>query len=241
MLITGNSIFRLAICVAFAVTSSSALSMEPAPVTTDADVDQAEHHFEGLRAGPSLHTRDAFPDGAKGFIAPAPQEPGNTNIAVPVQFKSRADWSAQITYCNADAIVVAKLLSSTPILMSTQSAIYTLSRFAISKVVKTDGTLQAAENIVTYRLGGEVADTGELLRVDMPDAPPYRAGASYLLLLKRDNGARKMQYSTPDFGTISVRNGRVFSNFGTWSGFVSGTALTDVLATFSRVASVSCK
>jgi hypothetical protein len=206
----------------------------------DVDLNSAEHHFEALRYGRSLHTQRAFPDGAKGVLSPDPHEPGNTNIPVPAQFKDKNEWRAHNTYCSADAIVVGKLLNSTPILASTKSAVYTVSRFSVSQVIKSDGSISSGQTVVTYRLGGEVSDEGEKLRVDMPDTPAYKTNSSYVLVLTREKSASRPQYSTPDYGTISVNNNRVYSNLGNWAGLLPGTTLASVVAAFDHVAPGNC-
>jgi hypothetical protein len=73
-------------------------------------------------------------------------------------------------------------------------------------------------------------------RVEVPDSPAYQAGETYLLELQRDKLTRKHQYSTPDYGTVSVREGKVYSNLGKWAGFAPGTSYSAVTATFEEVA-----
>jgi hypothetical protein len=219
--------------------ASSVRAQTPPP--SDVDSNAAEQHWQAWLAHPSLHTQESLSDGAKGGIYPVPHEYENPNIRVPPQFKDKNEWRAYLTYCRVDAMVVGKALNSTAVLMSTKSAIYTVSHFEVSQVIKNDGSLSPGKTVVAYRLGGEVVDKGERLRIETPDSPPYKAGETYLLELTQEKGAGKPQYSTPDFGTISVRSGRVYSNLGDWAGFPTGTPYTEVAETFSDVASMGCK
>jgi hypothetical protein len=203
-------------------------------VPIDVDRNAAEQHY-AIRHAPSLHSQETLPDGARGFLRPVPQAYENPNVRVPPPFQSKDQWYAHLAYCNADVIVVGELVDSTPVLMSSKAAIYTVSRFTVVQVIK--GSMLPGQIITTYRLGGEVTDEGERLRVEMPDTPAYKLDTEYLLPLTQDRVAGRIQYVAPDYGTILVKGGRVSSNLGKWAGFLPGTTYAEVASTFAHVAS----
>lgn len=197
---------------------ASAFAQQPSP--SDVDRSAAEHHFEPMRHSLSLHNREVFPDGAKGFTIPTFGEVGVKLTRLPSPFTSEEDYRIHQFYCAFDAIVLAKNLNSVPELMSTKSGIYTVSHFVVLQTLKSDGIAQD-QTIVTYRIGGEVVDEGETLRIDVHGAPPYKPGDTYLLLLTRDKPTSTLQFAAHDYGTILLKNGRIDSNVGMWQGFLA--------------------
>lgn len=239
VLMRASTLVRIAAIFLCGATAFAQSSSMPA----DVDAKAAEEHFQPLRQSISLHNYPggSFADGAKGFAVSPPSEPDVKLQKIPLPFANEADYKAYLSYCRADAIVLAKNLASSPVLMSSKSGIYTVSRFEVTQILKGDGLLSQDQNIVTYRVGGEVRDAGETLRIDMPGAPPYKRGKTYLLLLTRDKAASVLQYSTPDFGTLLLKGGRVYSNLGAWAGFLPGSSYSEVQTTFARVSQTACQ
>jgi hypothetical protein len=237
--IRNSRVFITVVCCSLTIIGASSLHAQTTS-PADADLKHAEGKYTHDLAKPSLHTRDTFPDGAKGYAVEDPHQPQSPNVYIPPQFKSADDFAAYTAECNADALVVGKLLNSTPILMSTKSGILTLSRFSVTAVIKPDGSVVPGQTIVTFRQGGEVSDANEVLRVETPSAPAYKLGSSYLLELTMDAGAKAPQYFTPQFGTISVRGGRVYLSSGHWAGFLSGSSYSDIVKKLQEAEKLPC-
>jgi hypothetical protein len=213
---------------------------------TDVDLRAAEQHF--MREFPnwfvkSLHGQDRFPDGARGFSIPDPVAQ-RVEISVVPPFRTKSEWSIFYDYCAWDAIVLAKNLDSTPILNSTKGLIFTVSHFLIVDSIKTDAHFIAGDHIVAYRIGGEVQDEGETLRIATPDMAPFKREKTYLLHLTRAKDASVPQYSLPIAPTIWIADSRVtkipggWGDNDRWEEFPSGAAYEDIAATFARVSKV---
>jgi hypothetical protein len=201
----------------------------------DVDRSAVEKRFTG---SVNIHnTNNRFPDGAKGWVK------GTSNEArggpIPGGAKARAKIKASWNYCYCDAIVLAEYVNSNPPgLTKSKGAIYTVSHFKVSQVIK-GSQLTPGQTILSYRAGGEVEDDGELLRIDTPDAPPYKVGQTYLLMLERDKTASKLQYHVADEGTTVVTGARVYPSIPGQLGFLPGTTIADVLADFAQAANSS--
>lgn len=208
--------------------------------SVNADVAHAERNWLVDSMRPSLHTQATFPDGAKGFEMGVPIALRTANRKIPAQFATLADFEAHTVQCNANGLILGKWLNSRSVLNNQKSDVYTLSQFVVVQVIKSDGVLRAGETIVTFRVGGEVTDEGEVLRVRNDAAPDYKRGESYLLELKNDGGANERQYFASDFGTIGVQGQKIFPSAGTWAGFVSGTAYPRVIEKFKELATIPC-
>jgi len=225
----------------------SAPSIVPAHAETheslNIDINAVEAHFVGSGPTINLHSlASAFPDGVKGARFESVGTQVGLPLNIPADFSSMKDYRAWRTFCNFDTIILAKFLHSTsPLITSDKSEIYTVSYFSVLDVIKGDGFLTSGQTVITYRRGGEVTDAGERLRVDVPDAPPYRANNTYILQLRREKNASKLQYAALDEGTIQVTNQRIYSNLGEWSIFLPGTSYREVVSTFNRVSNArSC-
>jgi hypothetical protein len=204
--------------------------------TSDIDRDAAERHFSASTY--NLHKADQFPDGAKGRSLRSWYEPG---FPRPSNFKSNADYHAYLISCNTDAVVLAKYVASeTPVLTESKAQIYTASHFAVTQVIKGNALIVPGQTIVTYQAGGELADQGEVLRVETPDIPPYKPGGIYLLPLNRDNSVSVAQYSVLVEGAAAVRAARVYPSEPRFVGFRPGTTTANVVASFTRAATQKC-
>jgi hypothetical protein len=214
-------------------------SVEPTP--SDLDAKAAEQHFVQWAARPSLHSQDTLPDGAKGLST---AQPTRGSLAASVvqdpKYKGAADFYAHGLYCGSDAIVLGKFVDSTPVLSSRKNVVYTYSHFEVLQIIKGDDLLRSGQTIVTYRLGGEVTDDGEKLRIEVTDAPAYRAGREYILDLRKEKGARTPQYSAEDHATISVHDQRVYSSRGTYAGMPDGTTFSEVVGELSNIKKLGC-
>jgi hypothetical protein len=198
------------------------------------DVDRAASE-KRFPATVNIHyANNRFPDGAKGWIQGTSSEVTNT---IPGGVKARAKIKASWNYCYCDAIVLAEFVSSNPPkLTKSKGTIYTVSHFKVSHVIK-GSQLTPGKVILSYRSGGEVEDEGELLRVDTPDAPAYKPGQTYLLMLEADKNASKQQYHVAEQGTTLVTGGRVYPSLPGQLGFLPGTTRADVLSDFAQAAS----
>jgi hypothetical protein len=207
----------------------------------DVDLGAAEQHFKSEFPGwflKSLHDYDRFRDGARGFSVPDPVAQ-RVKISVVPPFTTENEWTIFYDYCAWDAIVLAKNLDSTPILSNTKGLIFTVSHFLIVDSIKTDSGFTSGNHVVAYRLGGEVMDGGDLLRIETPDMAPFDLEKTYVLHLTRDKAASVPQYSLPIAPTIWVADGRVGEIPGwseRWDEFSLGARYADIAATYARVA-----
>jgi hypothetical protein len=209
--------------------------------STDIDLKGADNHF-ALSGGLNLHAREQFPDGAKGYETYSPTRGSMPDAALNPKYKTRAELLAHGIYCGADAIVLAKFLDASPCLAATKKTIYTYAHFSVIDVIKSSNQAAVApgQKIVKYRLGGEVMDGGEKLRVEVSDAPAYISGDDYILLLRRENATQNEQYSVPDHTTSLVKNERVYTGRSQFAGLPEGTAYTDVVSELRAVAPLGC-
>jgi hypothetical protein len=221
----------------FALTASAA---GESPLT-DFDVHSAEAKFATFaRTGFStLHEVPAGPDGVKSLSLQV--EEYRSKISGPAEppFTAVTDEQAFFAYCAFPNIVLAQNSDSLAVLSSARDTIFTISHFMVLGSLR--GELKPGDTIVAYRLGGEVVDAAETLRIDAPDAPAYAPGGKYLLRLHPDEGASVRQFTVPFNGNIIVKNDRIYpekilADHGAWAGFVPGTEYRKVAATFKRVA-----
>jgi hypothetical protein len=226
----------VALRACLAASATCLISTNAPAQTSDIDRDAAERRFSTSTY--DLHKADQFPDGAKGRSLHSWYEPG---FSRPSNFKSNADYHAYLIACNTDAIVLAKYLDSEPpVLTTSKSQIYTASHFAVTQVIKGNGLIAPGQTIVTYQPGGELADQGEVLRVETPGIPPYKPGGTYLVPLNRDNSASVPQYSVLVEGTAEVRATRVYPSEPRFVGFHSGTTTAAVVASFTQASTQKC-
>jgi hypothetical protein len=190
----------------------------------------------------SLHETKVQPDGTKGFALPNPtlQSVGFRDPPPPPYATAR-EWYTYYEYCARDAIVRATFIESRPALTYDKSLVYTISYFAVTDAIKSDVAFTRGEGIVVYRVGGELEDVGEKLKIDTPDSTVFEPGKSYILRLQRDKTARVRQYYIPQGQTIVVTNDKVYPIRGRYA-FLSGTEAyppelfySDIKNTFSAV------
>jgi hypothetical protein len=223
--------------------------VSPVVGSQDFDLRAAEQRLrDPYRPPKNLHEAEVWPDGARGYGIGNPQ---GVRIAPPVPppppFRTELEWFTFETYCRWDAIVQAILLDSTPVLTADKSLIYTVSHFAVVDTIKSDAPFTPGEHLVAYRVGGEVVDAGEKLRIATPDMAAFEPQNAYILMLQRDKSASARQYSIPMRITITVRNEKVYPIAGKYAWltgaepFLSGRSYAEVRNTFVRVASLqSC-
>jgi hypothetical protein len=159
----------------------------------------------------------------------------------PPPFATELEWETFYQYCGWDAIVRATYVDSTPILTSNKGLIYTVSHFAVVDTIKSDIPFTPGQHLVVYRVGGEVEDGGEKVRIDTPDMAAFEPQKSYILILRRDKNASVQQYSIPQAQTIAVTNDKVYpisGKFAWLSGmdaFPSGSTYTAIRDTFANM------
>jgi hypothetical protein len=208
---------------------------------TDFDLEAAEQHFMSEYPGlflKSLHDYDRFSDGARGFGVGNPIAQ-RVKVIVALPFATESELEVFSDYCALDAIVLAKNLDSTPILSGTKGPIITVSHFLVVDSIKSDGGFINSGRVVVYRLGGEIEDGGEILRIETPDMAPFDIGKTYVLHLTRDKAAWMPQYSLAIATTILIADSRVAEIpgwGGHWDEFSLGARYTDIATTFARIA-----
>lgn len=190
----------------------------------------------------SLHEAERAPDGTRGFGLPAPNA---QRVAMPdpppPPFNSEREWETYGEYCGWDAIVRATHIDSMPVLSSDGTLIYTVSHFAVVDTIKSDAPFIPGQRLVAYRVGGEIEDGGEKLRIDTPDSAAFEPQKSYILILRRDKNASVQQYSMPLGQTIAVTNDKVYPISGrlAWlsgmDAFPSGSTYAAIRNTFAKV------
>jgi hypothetical protein len=190
----------------------------------------------------SLHKAERAPDGTRGYGLPKPTV---TRVAppspLPPPFGTEREWETYYQYCGWDAIVRATLLDSSPFLSSDGTLIYTVSHFAVVDVIKSDVTFTPGQHLVGYRVGGEVEDGSEKLRVDTPDSAAFEPHQSYILLLERDKNASVQQYFIPLGQTIAITNDKVYPISGKYAwlsgmdAFPSGSTYAAIRTAFAKV------
>lgn len=212
------------------------------------DFNAAEQRLRDLHVPQkTLFEAEQEPDGTRGYGLPNPTA---YRVAVPTHeppFGSELEWNTFATYCGWDAIVLATSLDSTSILTSDKRLIYTVSHFAVVDIIKSDIPLAAGQQIVAYRVGGEVKVGGERLRVDTPDMGAFEPQKAYILQLFRDKGGSLLQYSIPQVLTVLVADGKVepirgkYAWFTGAEAFPTGAAYEDVRSRFVKVSQLkSC-
>jgi hypothetical protein len=216
-------------------------------LTADFDYNAAELRLKDtapLHRG-SLHEAQQARDGTRGFGLPNPIATRAALAAPPPPpFATQLEWQTYYLYCGWDAIVRAINLDSVSVLTRDKSMIYTVSRFSVVDSIKSDATFTAESPLLVYRVGGEVADGNERLRIDTPDMAAFEPHHTYILLLQRDQGASTRQYWIAPALTITVRDDKVYPIAGQYAwmtgaqGFPSGTPYTEVKNTFARVSAL---
>jgi hypothetical protein len=106
-------------------------------------------------------------------------------------------------------------MDSTPVLSSDGTLIYTVSHFSVLDTIKSDVPFTRGQTLTAYRLGGEVGDGTDKLRIETPDMAAFEPRRTYLLSLTRDKSASVPQYALPLNLTIAVMDGKVFPGLGT--------------------------
>jgi len=190
-----------------------------------------------------LHKTEQGPDGTRGFGLPMPTV---MRIArpypLPSPFTTDLEWDTYQQYCAWDAIVRVTHVDSRSVLTSDKTLVYTISHFIVTDIIKSDVPFTPGQILVAYRVGGEVEDDGEELKIDTPDSAAFEPKKSYVLILNRDKDASAQQYYIPQVPTIAVRNDRVYpiSEDQRWpsamDAFPSGSTYTDVRNTFLKAA-----
>jgi hypothetical protein len=234
----------LIICIALAAFLSSRAGSQNTTLP-DFDPSAAEKHFteeSPNRFSKNLHEFERYPDGARGFGVGIPMV---HRVAVPdpppPPFKTEREWETYYVYCGWDAIVRATHVDSTPILTSTKGLIYTASHFVVEDTIKSDVPFTAGQQLVVYRVGGEVEDGGERVHIVTLDMAPFEPQKSYILILRRDKNASVQQYWIPETQTIAVTNDKVYPISGkiAWlsgmDAFPTGSTYTALRNTFAKV------
>jgi hypothetical protein len=232
----------IGIAAAVLLCSLSAGSQTDLP---DFDRSAADKHFKKENPygwSKNLHEFEQYPDGARGFGVGNPEV---MRIARPdppsPPFTTDLQWETFDQYCRWDAIVRATLVDSTPTLTSNKGLIYTVSHFAVMDTIKSDVPFTPGQVLVIYRIGGELEDSGETLRIDTPDMAAFEPQKTYVLILARDKNASVQQYWMPQAQTIAVRNDKVYPISGKYAwmsgmdAFPSGSTYIAIRDTFARV------
>jgi hypothetical protein len=211
---------------------------------SDFDFGAAEQHFKDLHlpGSTNLHDAELQSDGARGYGLPNPTAArAALPSPPPPPFSTELEWNAFYTYCGWDAIVRAVHLDSMAVLTSNKALIYTVSHFAVVDTIRADVPFAPGQRLVAYRVGGEVKEGDDRLRIDTPDMAPFEPQKIYVLQLRRDKDASVRQYSIPEGPTVTVRNGKVYPIAGRYAGltgadaFPAGADYEDVRSTFVRV------
>jgi hypothetical protein len=217
----------------------------------DFDPSAAEHHFREEspnRFSKSLHEFEQYPDGARGFgVGKAMVRRVAMPDPPPPPFKTEREWETYFLYCGWDAIVRATHVDSTPILTSNKGLIYTVSHFLVEDIIKSDIPFTPGQDLVVYRVGGEVDDGGERVHIVTLDMAAFEPQESYILILRRDKDASVPQYWIAETQTILVTDDKVYPISGkiAWlsgmDAFPSGSTYTALRNTFAKVHSLkSC-
>ena len=233
------------ICIAAAALLLPLRAGSQTSTLPDFDPSAAEHHFREEnpnRFSKTLHEFEQYPDGARGFGVSIPMV---RRVALPdplpPPFETERDWESYYLYCGADAIVRATLVDSTPILTSNKVLIYTVSHFLVEDTVKSDVPFTAGQQLVVYRVGGEVDDGGKKVHIVTLDMAAFEPQKSYILILRRDKNASVQQYWIPETQTIAVTNDKVYPISGkiAWlsgmDAFPSGSTYAAIRDTFAKV------
>jgi hypothetical protein len=211
---------------------------------SDFDFTAAEKQLQGTAplVRTSLHEAELAKDGTRGYGLPAPNvRRVATPNPPPPPFTTAREWATYYQYCGWDAIVRATYIDSTPVLSGDKTLIYSVSHFSVEDTIKSDVPFKSSQHLVVYRVGGEVEDGGEKLRVDTPDMAAFKAGKSYLLILRRDKNASTQQYSIPNAQTIVVTNDQVYPISGKYAwlsgmdAFASGETYAALRDNFIKV------
>jgi hypothetical protein len=210
----------------------------------DFDLSAAEQHFREENPygwSKSLHEFERYSDGAKGFGVGSPTGQRIARPDPPAPPFTDLEWETFYQYCGWDAIVRATDVDSIPILTSNKGLIYTVSHFSVADTIKSDVPFTPGQDLVVYRVGGEVEDGGEKLRIETPDMAAFEQQKSYILMLKRDKNASVQQYWMPEAQTIAVRSEKVYpisGRFAWLSGmdaFPSGSTYIAIRNAFAKV------
>jgi hypothetical protein len=176
----------------------------------------------------NLHSaKVGFPDGVKGFTTYKLDEAGWGSSKPYANFSDRGLHTRS---CASDAVVLATNLSSTSYLSQAKDTLLTASDFAVIDVIKGDpqGLARVGNTVEVVRIGGEVTDQGEKLRVTVSKRPDYSPGHEYLLFLSGKTASTAMPFHADDFVTIEVLNHRVYPSRNAWGGFEPGDSYYDV-------------
>jgi hypothetical protein len=210
---------------------------------TEFDFKAAEKQLEDSNpvVHASLHEAGRAPDGTReiGLGKPTIQRVGLPD-PLPPPFKTEREWETYYQYCGPDAIVRATHIDSRPVLTSDKKLVYTVSHFLVVDTIKSDVSFTPGERIAAYRVGGEIEDGGERLRVDTPDSAAFEPGKSYILLLRRDKNALAQQYSMDLSQTIAIRNEDVYPVSGRFA-WLSGMDAFPAGSTYASLRNVFIK
>jgi len=240
----GGGFLRNALTIGIAAASLlgwSAVGSPSMPITEFDSVAAENRLMRTIPFHQLLHKEQLAPDGTRGFGLPMPNA---MRVArpnpLPPPFTTDLEWDTSEQYCAWDTIVRATHIDSTPVLTSDKTLVYTISHFAVTDTIKSDVPFTPGQIIVGYRVGGEVEDDGEKLKVDTPDSAAFKPKKSYILRLNRDKHSSAQQYYIPLVQTITVTNDKVYPISGKYGwligmdAFPSGSPYTDIRDTFIK-------
>jgi len=197
---------------------------------SQAQVEAVKSQYFTKIGEPSLNLHNAkvaFPDGAKGFTKYKFDEAGWGSSKPYTTFNDKGLYAR---YCVSSAVMLATNLSSTSYLSQAKDTLMTVSDFAVVVVIKGDpeGVARAGNTVEVVRIGGEVTDAGEKLRVTVSGRPDYSPGKEYLLFLSGKPVTKSMPFYADDFVSVEVLNHRVYPSHKAWRGFEQGDSYYDV-------------
>ena len=163
---------------------------EPPATPSAADIAAYErsitwkHWFEGL---PDPHSAPRFLDGARGFLQGKPIAMRVVPV-FPARITSFTDYKYWSAGCSRALIVTATSIDSSSFLAYRKQSILTQFRFRIDDVIRAPAGIGVGAIVSVVRVGGDVVDDGERLRVVSDgDGSPYLPGQRYLLLARSSN------------------------------------------------------
>lgn len=210
-----------------------ALTLEAqADQLSQAQVEAVKSQYFPQNGAPSVNlhnTPKVFSDGAKGFTKYYVPEAGWASFK---PYASKDDQGLHEGYCSSDAVVRAKNISSTTYLSEAKDTLITASDFAVVDVIKGDphDVAQVGNTIKVVRIGGEITDQGEKLRVTVAGRPDYIHGKEYLLFLNGKPSASSMPFRADSYITIKISNNRVYPSDKTWLGFKPGDSYNSIIS-----------
>jgi hypothetical protein len=207
---------------------------------SQAQVEAVKSQYFPLNGAPSINLHNApraFSDGAKGFTKYYVPENGWESFK---PYANKDDENLHEGYCSSSAVVSAKNISSRTYLSEAKDTLITVSDFTVTDVIKGDpqGFAQVGNTIKVSRIGGEIIDQGEKLRVTFAGRPDYIVGKKYLLFLRGKPATDSMPFRADSFITVRIVNNRVYPSDKTWLGFREGDTDNSIV---SRIHQLSAK